>query len=324
VLDELARASRFAEVHLLSASVVCVAAWALTSLRAGSATMKYWIWVATSLNLLLPLGLVLDGFRVPAAFGGAAHDVARTLAPAPGLLWGVWLAGALAMLARLFLRLRADARVETARAAADARPGFLVDGVPVRFGSSLTPAVDGVLRPRISLPSRIGHVLTREELDAVLAHELAHAKRGDNLIRLVHELALCAFWFHPLVWLTGARLALYRELSCDEAAAGKSRARELVSALAKLASGEEELLLQSNASSFLSRRLARLTSDPPRRALVMNALLAAAFGIVLLTGALATAARAAGTSHIAVFATAPCPSDEPVAGHRSVKQRNRP
>ena len=36
------------------------------------------------------------------------------------------------------------------------------------------------------------------------------------MIRLVHEAGVCAFWFHPLVWLTGSRLALYRELSCDE------------------------------------------------------------------------------------------------------------
>ena len=51
---------------------------------------------------------------------------------------------------------------------------------------------------------------------AVLLHEATHARRRDNLIRLFQELVLCAVWFHPLAWVTSSRLALYRELSCDE------------------------------------------------------------------------------------------------------------
>jgi len=49
-------------VHLMFASIVCLAAWILTSIPRGSATTKYWIWVATSLNFMLPLGAVIDKF----------------------------------------------------------------------------------------------------------------------------------------------------------------------------------------------------------------------------------------------------------------------
>jgi hypothetical protein len=52
-------------------------------------------------------------------------------------------------------------------------------------------------------------------------------------------MALCALWFHPLVWITGSRLALYRELSCDESVIQSGHGRDLVSALAKLANPEE-------------------------------------------------------------------------------------
>src|SRR5207249_9193921 len=92
--------------------------------------------------------------------------------------------------------------------------------------------------------------------------EMAHARRRDNLIRLVHEASLCALWFHPLVWLAGARMALYRELSCDESVIRRAYGRELVSALAKLAVPGKAPFLQATASSHLSYRLARLAGPP--------------------------------------------------------------
>jgi len=58
--EHITRALYYFEIHLLYASMVGLAAWALTSIRGGSATTKYWIWVATSLNFVLPVGAVAD------------------------------------------------------------------------------------------------------------------------------------------------------------------------------------------------------------------------------------------------------------------------
>ncbi len=68
------------------------------------------------------------------------------------------------------------------------------------------------------------------------------------MIRLIYEVALCGLWFHPLVWITGSRLALYRELSCDEAVIQCGHGQDLVAALAKLANPEEMLLLKAAAA----------------------------------------------------------------------------
>jgi beta-lactamase regulating signal transducer with metallopeptidase domain len=165
----------------------------------------------------------------------------------------------------------------------------------VRFAQTRQgPAVNGLLRSHISLPVGIDRLLSERELHSVLIHELTHAKRHDNLLRLIYEFSLCALWFHPLVWITGSRIALYRELSCDETVIQRGHGRELVSALAKLANCDEALLLQATATSFLSHRLARLTGPPlSRMKMVANTLLSTCFAAVFVAGVFSTVAHTA-------------------------------
>jgi beta-lactamase regulating signal transducer with metallopeptidase domain len=304
--EHVAPAVYYLEVHLLYASIVCLAAWVLTSLWDGAATAKYWIWVATLFNFMVPLGGFFNGFgamRVSWAtqLGGLDDfgiGISRNLT-AGAALFGVWLCGVIFMSARLLVRLHRDFRDERAADGGNTvslERRFLAYGVPVTFSAAgQGPSVDGVLRPHICLPLGIERLLSDRELDAVLIHEVTHAKRRDNLLGLIHEIALCGLWFHPLVWLTGCELAMFRELSCDDSVIESARGADLVTALAKLAVPGESRLLRAGAATFFSHRLKRLTASRPQRARgAASLVLIMIFGAVLLVCMIETIAHTPG------------------------------
>jgi beta-lactamase regulating signal transducer with metallopeptidase domain len=300
VAEQIAPAIYFAAVHMLFASAVALAALALCAMLRASATVKYWIWVATTANFVLPAGALVDGlFAAHLAsakpldgIGDAVADFSRS--PLALAVFLVWLAGALAMLALLHVRLR-SARSDAGSAAPARRPetpGREARGVPVAYlpGAEF-PRVEGILRPRIVLPAGIERLLTRRELEAVLAHEVAHARRRDNLIELAYQAGRCLLWFHPLMWVAGARLSLYRELSCDESVVRGAGGADLVSAIGKLALPARRGPFQASMSSFLRERLERLGEPAARNA--ASGLAAIAFIAILAAGLFETISHTA-------------------------------
>lgn len=301
--EHVAPALYYLEVHLLYASVVCVAAWVLTSLWKGGETVKYWIWVVTSINFMVPFAGFFNGFGSAhlswasqlAGLDSVGYDLSQNLS-AGAVLVGVWLCGAAFMALRLLVRLpRSSGSQGTTdgRNAAPLRRRVLTHGIPVTLSAAgQGPSVEGVLRPHISLPLGIDGFLTERELDAVLIHEVTHARRRDNLVALIHEIALCGLWFHPLLWLAGSRLALFRELSCDEAVIESSRGPDLITALAKLADPGESRLLSAGAATLFSHRLELLQASEARRASRAAILaLGGVFAVVLLACTLETIAH---------------------------------
>ncbi len=147
----------------------------------------------------------------------------------PIVLECIWLCGASTVLLVWYVRWHKLAM--TLRRSRDACGGREVDllrrveqatgrlaPIPVRLSSDrLEPGIFGMLRPVLLWPERLSERLDDEHMEAILAHELMHARRHDNLTAALHMLVEAVVWFHPLVWWMERRMVEERERACDEA-----------------------------------------------------------------------------------------------------------
>ena len=78
------------------------------------------------------------------------------------------------------------------------------------------PTVIGLQRPLILIPKSLSGRANGPTLDGILAHELAHIKRGDAYWRLLDRVTAALYWYHPLVHLACRKLAEAREQACDD------------------------------------------------------------------------------------------------------------
>ena len=221
--------------HLWQSTLVVAAVAALAAmLRDHGAHVRYWLWWAASVKFLVPfalltlLGSALGGATAPllepadwpATLGLLAEPMPETASwtPAALVLVAVWASGFVVVAGRWVVRaieLRALLR-RSVPYAADLP--HVAGRFEVRTTPALVePALVGIVRPVLLLPRGIVEHLSPAQLDAVLAHELSHWRRRDNLTAAVHMLVEAVFWFHPFVWWVGARLVEERERACDEA-----------------------------------------------------------------------------------------------------------
>lgn len=81
---------------------------------------------------------------------------------------------------------------------------------------SLTPFVWALgFRPRIVVPSDLWRGLDAERRAALVAHEMAHLRRGDHWVRVLELIVRGLYWWHPLVWWAGHELSEAEEQCCD-------------------------------------------------------------------------------------------------------------
>lgn len=78
----------------------------------------------------------------------------------------------------------------------------------------VSPYIFGVFCPKIFIP----YGLNEEQLVYILAHECAHLKRKDHILKIMAYFVLAVYWFHPLVWISYILLGRDIEYACDEKA----------------------------------------------------------------------------------------------------------
>ena len=98
------------------------------------------------------------------------------------------------------------------------------------------PSVAGFLRPRILLPTHLVATLSEADLAHIVRHEREHLRRFDDWTNLAQQLSLALFPLNPALFWLNRRLALERELACDEGVLRSTRARKAYAAcLARVA-----------------------------------------------------------------------------------------
>ena len=239
-----------------STGFALVAALLVLMLRQNSAAIRFGIWLAASLKFLIPLPLfVLIGKQLPwhaEALGhpasgvpvllnqlaepgsvmmtGFAAPVPLASTPAAYPHWSVWTIALIVWaigFATVFGR-RLYQWLKLNSVAWSSVPLALEAPIPVReTHSTLEPGLFGIFWPVLLLPKGIAARLAPEQLATIVAHELHHWRRKDNLTAAIHMVVEALFWFHPLVWWLGNRMIVERERAVDEAVIHSGSDREM-------------------------------------------------------------------------------------------------
>lgn len=300
--------------HLWQSSLLAAAiALMMPLFRRQPAALRFWLWFAASMKFLLPfaalvwLGEHLLAPEAPAPVLYAIRPLAPSLqraapllAPAPAgfavldVALVIWIAG-IAILALVALSRWLDLRavLKEAEPLASSLP------VPLKLAPSFVePGLVGIWRPVILLPKGLAQQLAGPELEAILAHELCHLRRRDNLLAALHMLVEGLFWFHPLIWWLSARLMEERERACDEAVlSGGARPRDYAEGILKTCRFyvQSPLSCAAGVSGALEMRLGAIMTSRPavrlsrRKTLLLAALGLSALLLPLITGLMGSA-----------------------------------
>jgi beta-lactamase regulating signal transducer with metallopeptidase domain len=271
---------------------------ALAILRNGSARHRYFVsCAALGIMTVLPVVTAWFLYRPPTAADMSgqvviwpqsaspsalpeAASLAASIATVESWTLPVWFLGVLVFAIRLILISRHVAELQRQGEPAGAP---LIDTIthlaqrmrvrgPLRVLISRltdTLCVVGWLRPVILLPAATLLSLSVEQLETVLAHELAHIRRRDYLVNLLQTASETLLFYHPAVWWVSARIRHERELCCDDMvvavcgdAIGYARALTKFERLRMIA---PELAMSGTGGSLLYR-IRRLTGMPHEEA----------------------------------------------------------
>jgi beta-lactamase regulating signal transducer with metallopeptidase domain/beta-lactamase class D len=131
----------------------------------------------------------------------------------------------------------------------------------------VVPSAVGWLRPAILLPASAFTGLTPQQLEAILAHELAHVRRHDYLVNILQTAVETLLFYHPAVWWVSRQIRSEREQACDDMAVSVTGdaltyARALTK-VERLRDAGPSLALAADGGSLRARVL-RLVEGAPR------------------------------------------------------------
>ena len=130
------------------------------------------------------------------------------------------------------------------------------------------PAAVGFFKPVILLPASTLIGLTPNQLELILAHELAHIQRRDYLVNLLQTLAETLLFYHPVVWWVSSIIRQEREHICDDMTLQITGQERIVYAetLGRLETLRGNLAMTATGGNLVTR-IRRLLGRPAKREL---------------------------------------------------------
>ncbi len=162
------------------------------------------------------------------------------------------------------------------------------------------PAAFGWIRPVVLLPVRALSGLTEDQIEAVIAHELAHIRRLDCFVNLFQIAVETLLFYHPAVWWVSQRIRTEREHCCDDEAV--ALCGDAVNYARALTLMEEwrtapSLMMAANRSPLSQRVVRILGLDGPTAKFRVAGM---AVGVVCLAGAMLAGNAFLGVAHAAL------------------------
>lgn len=185
---------------------------------------------------------------------------------------------------------------------------------PIRLMESAlarAPMVVGYLRPVILLPIGAVNGLSPGQVEAVLAHELAHICRRDYLFNILQSLIEALYYFNPAVWWISANIRMERENCCDDIAValcGNSLA--YAKALVKIEEASRRnprmaMALARKGKGRLLHRVKRILNQPQHKSNIMEKFTATALLLAAILFLSVSAGRPAEEAPAGGFAAEP-------------------
>jgi TonB family protein len=252
-------------------ALVAILLWCILALLGERCAQPRYIAACTALALMAILPLVTFTRLLTASHGGAhliivfvpldpvtaqsaaalqehlLYRIANAIDRSMPATLAVWFAGVILLLARLSIGLFVARRMKSAvtqqpphelrlnfhqlaRRIGVLRPVQLLHSALVQV-----PTVIGWLRPVVLIPLGCLSGLSSTQIEALLAHELAHIRRHDYLISVLQSIVEALLFYHPAVWWVSKRIRVEREHCCDDLAVGVGDALTYARALTLLA-----------------------------------------------------------------------------------------
>ena len=143
------------------------------------------------------------------------------------------------------------------------------------------PAVVGWFRPVVLIPLSAISGLSTEQLEAIVAHELAHVRRYDAIVNLFQIAVETVLFYHPAVWWVNRVIRTERENCCDDiAVAVCGNASEYARALAMMGGARPTWVMAANGGALRARvgrllGMQKMTHGIPRTGLAVLAVMCA-------------------------------------------------